>query len=159
MASTAQATPTSSREVTITRIFDAPRELVFRAWTEKEHLARWWGPHHYTNPECEVDLRVGGELRIVMRGPEGTLHPMSGVFREIVRPERLVFSVRAVDLEGTPLLEGLATVTFEEQDGKTLLTLQKTAVGLAPIAERMLDGMEMGWSQSLERLEALVVAA
>src|SRR5258705_11639360 len=87
---TAQAdTKPLTREVTITRLVGAPRELVFRAWTDPKHLAQWWGPRGFTNPVCEVDLRVGGALRIVMRAPNGTEYPMRGVFREIVAPERL----------------------------------------------------------------------
>src|SRR3981081_2563312 len=79
------------REVVITRVFDAPRALVFRAWTDPQHLARWWGPQGFSNPVCETDVRIGGAWRIVMRGPDGAEYPGGGVYREIVVPERLVF--------------------------------------------------------------------
>ena len=74
------------RELVLTRIFDAPRAIVFKAWTDPQQLARWWGPKGFTNPVCELDPRVGGTLRIVMRAPDGQEHPMTGVFREIVEP-------------------------------------------------------------------------
>ena len=157
---TAQAdTKPLTREVTITRLVDAPRELVFRAWTDPKHLAQWWGPRGFTNPVCEVDLRVGGALRIVMRAPNGTEYPMRGVFREIVAPERLVFTNTPVDKDGNDIIDGLTTVTFAEEGGKTRLTLRTHARVLAPDAAWMLEGMEMGWTQSIDRLEAHVTRA
>ena len=144
------------REVIITRIFDAPRELVFKAWTDPKHMIRWWGPHRFTNSACEMDVRVGGTWHIVMRGPNGVDYPCRGVYREIVELERLVFTNNAEDTAGNLLLEGLTTVTFEDYGGKTKLTLQTRAVGLVPDAPSMLAGMEMGWTQSLERLDAHV---
>jgi uncharacterized protein YndB with AHSA1/START domain len=141
------------RALTLTRVFDAPRELVFQAWTEPEHLKRWWGPRGFTSPVCEVDLRVGGTWKIVMRFPDGVNeHVMQSVYREIVPPERLVFSNAALDKDGNRLLEGLTSITFEELDGKTKLTMYTRMTGLVPYADRMLDGMEPGWSQTLERL-------
>ena len=141
------------RELVLTRIIDAPRELVFQAWTDPKHLAQWWGPKRFTNPVCEVDARPGGALRIVMRAPNGADYPMVGVFREVVAPERLVFTNIPVDAAGNHLADGLTTVIFAEQGGKTKLTVHTRAVGVAPIAARMLEGMEAGWTQSLERLE------
>ena len=143
------------RVVLITRILDAPPSLVFKAWTDPAHLAQWWGPKGFTNPVCEIDVRPGGALRIVMRAPDGAEHPMTGTFKEIVENERLVFTVVAVDRDGKPLLEALTTVTFAEQGGMTKLTVHASAVGLASIAAQMLGGMEAGWTQSLERLAAL----
>jgi uncharacterized protein YndB with AHSA1/START domain len=140
------------REVIITRVFDAPRELVFKTWTEAEHLKQWWGPRGFTNPICEVDLRVGGAWRVVMRFPDGNEHTAHGVYREIVKPERIVFTNIALDKDGNRLLEGLTSVTLQDLGGKTKLTLQTRITGLVPYADRMLEGMEMGWSQSLERL-------
>jgi uncharacterized protein YndB with AHSA1/START domain len=149
---TAEATETTQREVVITRIFDAPRSLVFQAWTDPKHMANWWGPNGFTNPVCEMDVRVGGAYHIVMRGPDGADYPCRGVYREIVEPERLLFTNLAVDKEGNVLLDGFTTVTFEEHGGKTKLTLQTRATGLVAGAERMLAGMEAGWTQSLDKL-------
>ena len=145
-----------SVDVTLTRVLDAPRELVFRMWTDPMHMAQWWGPKDFTNPVCEMDVRPGGKMRIDMRAPDGIVYPMTGTFQEIVEPERLVFVAYAEDHDGNPLLESHTTVTFEEQGGKTRLTVQARGVASAPIAPQMLAGMEQGWSQSLDRLEALV---
>src|ERR1700722_7233031 len=78
--------------VILTRLFDAPRDLVFKAWTDPKHLAQWFGPHGFTNPVCEVDLRPGGIWRHVMRGPDGNDYPMISIFQEVLPPERLVFT-------------------------------------------------------------------
>ncbi len=144
---------TADRELTLTRLFAAPRELVFRMWTDPQHVAQWWGPAGFTNPVCEMDVRPGGKLRIVMRAPDGTDYPMTGTVREVVAPERLVFTSAAIDEHGNALIDGLTIVTFTEQGGKTSLTLQTHAIALAPIAARMLEGMDSGWRQSLDRLE------
>lgn len=141
------------REIEITRTFDAPRDLVFRAWTQAEHLARWWGPEGFTNPVCESDPRPGGALRIVMRGPDGTDYPMTGVFREVVPPERLVIDSTARDGTGRPALEAVTTVTFVERGGGTELTVRQRAVALVPEAGPMLAGMQAGMNQSLQRLD------
>ena len=155
-ARSSTAAASAERKLMLTRIFDAPRELVFKAWTDPKHMARWWGPKGFTNPVCEMDVRPGGALRIVMRAPDGVDYPMRGVFREIVKPERLVFTNIALDEDGNAVLEGLTTVTFAEHDGKTKLTLQTNAVALVAEAFQKLEGMEEGWTQSLERLGELV---
>ena len=142
----------AEREVVITRVFDAPRSLVFKAWTDPEHMARWWGPRGFTNPICELDARVGGAWRIVMRSPAGIEYPCGGVYRGIVEPERLVFTNIATDNEGNPVLDGLTTVIFAEQGNKTKITLQTHAVAVVAHAAAYLAGMEVGWTQSLERL-------
>jgi uncharacterized protein YndB with AHSA1/START domain len=93
-----------------------------------------------------------------MRGPDGCDYPMKGVFREVVVPERLVFTNIAFDKEGKHILEGETTVTFAENNTKTTLILRTHAVGLIPIAPQMLAGMEAGWSQSIDKLQELVAA-
>ena len=153
------ATKPAEREIVITRVFDAPRALVFKAWTDPKHLKLWWGPNGFTNPVCEADARVGGAWRIVMRAPDGTEYPCGGVYSEIVESERLVFTNIATDKEGNPVLDGLTTVTFVEQGNKTKLTLQTRAVAVVPYAAAYLAGMEMGWTQSLQRLAAHVAKA
>jgi uncharacterized protein YndB with AHSA1/START domain len=150
---TVQRETATERELVLTRVFDAPRELLFEAWTDAAHLAQWWGPRGFTNPVCELDVRPGGAIRITMRGPDGRDYPMEGVFREIVEPERLVFTNNAVDADGKPLLEGLTTVTFADLGGRTKLTLQTRAEGTGPYTARMLEGMDAGWAQSIEKLE------
>jgi len=139
-----------SREITITRIFDAPRELVYQAWTDPKHVAQWWGPHGFTAPVCEVDARPGGEIYIVMRAPNGMDHAMNGVFQEVVPLERLVFTNGPIDEKKQPEIDGLTIVTFAEHEGgKTKLTLQTRGTAKVDYAARFLQGMEMGWNQSL----------
>jgi uncharacterized protein YndB with AHSA1/START domain len=115
-------------------------------------LAKWWGPRMFTNPVCEIDPRVGGKLKIVMRGPDGTEHTMKGTFREVVRPEKIVFVNNAYDSSGTQHLEGLTAVLFAEEGGKTKLTLYTIATGLTDLSEMMLAGMNEGWAQTIDRL-------
>ncbi|HEY4329261.1 MAG TPA: SRPBCC domain-containing protein [Phycisphaerae bacterium] len=141
------------KEITLTRIFDAPRELVYKAWTDPLQLPRWFGPKTFTIPTCQLDPRVGGSLRIVMRSPQGTHHAMIGVYQEVIPNERLVFTNIPIDDAGNHLLEGLTIVTFETHLGRlTKLTLSTSATGIAPFAPQMLAGMEAGWSQSIDKL-------
>jgi uncharacterized protein YndB with AHSA1/START domain len=139
-------------DLVLTRVFDAPRELVFQAWTEPGRLSRWWGPHGFTNPVCEIDVRPGGAIRIDMRAPNGIVYPMTGVFEEIVPPERLVFRSAALDKDGQPLFQVRNSISFAERGGKTELTLRASVSNVTPAAPPYLAGMEAGWSQSLERL-------
>ena len=142
--------------IAITRVFAAPRALVWQAWTDPKMLGAWFGPRGFTSSVPELDVRVGGGLRIVMHGPDGNDYPMKGVFREVTPLERLVFSNIAVDKDGNHLLEGETSVTLMEADGKTTLTMKSHMVGLVPVAPQMLAGMEAGWTQSIDKLEALV---
>jgi uncharacterized protein YndB with AHSA1/START domain len=139
------------KDLVLTRIFDAPRDLVFRAWTERDRLQRWWGPHGFTNPVCEVDVRPGGAIRIEMAG-HGMRHPMAGVFLEIIAPERLVFTSVPLDGNGESLFEVLNVVTFEDIGGKTRLTLRAIVTETSAAAAQYLAGMDQGWKESLERL-------
>jgi uncharacterized protein YndB with AHSA1/START domain len=156
MPATADTTKTAEREITITRVFNAPRALVFKAWTDASELAQWWGPKGFTNPVCELDVRVGGAIRVHMRSPDGSVYPMKGEFHEIVPPERLVFTNIAVDAADKPIIEGLTTVTFIERGGKTTMTLQTRGRAVVDYAVGYLQGMEMGWSGSIDKLEILL---
>jgi uncharacterized protein YndB with AHSA1/START domain len=156
MSVAAPAKPFAEREITITRTFDAPRALVFKAWTDAKELAQWWGPKGFTNPVCEIDPRVGGALRIHMRSPDGSIYSMKGEIREIVPPERLVFTNIAVDAAGNPIIDGLTTVTFADENGKTKLTLHTRGSAVVDYAAAYLQGMEMGWTQSIDKLQALL---
>jgi len=144
------AAQSAERELVITRVFDAPPRLVFKAWTEPERLIRWWGPQGFTMPSCEMDVRPGGAFRFRMRGPDGTDHRLQGVYREIVEPERLVCTWTWVDAEGKPGHETLLTVHFAEQGGKTKLTLHQAI--FESVTAR--DGHQDGWASSLDRLAA-----
>jgi uncharacterized protein YndB with AHSA1/START domain len=141
------------REIVITRMFDAPRDLVFKAWTDPAHMAQWWGPAHFTNPVCELDVRPGGAIRIDMQGPDGVIYPMKGIYREVVALERISYTNYVFeDAEGHPQLEVLTTVTFADQGGKTKLTVQETVIKARPAVEGALAGMEEGMNQSLDKL-------
>ena len=156
MPATADTTKTAEREITIIRVFNAPRALVFKAWSDVNELAQWWGPYGVTNPVCDLDVRVGGAIRIHMRSPDGSIYPMKGEFREIVPPERLVFTNIAVDAADKPIIEGVTTVTFIERGGKTTMTLQTRGRAVVDYAVGYLQGMEMGWSGSIDKLEILL---
>lgn len=156
MNATAKTAPHGEATVTLTRVFDAPRALVWKAWTDPKMMAQWFGPRSFTIPVCELDVRVGGALRIVMRGPDGNDYPMKGVFREVASPERLVFTNIATDKDGRHLLEGETAITLVEKGDRTALTLKTHAVGLVSIAPQMLAGMEAGWTQSIDKLQELV---
>ena len=144
----------------ITRVFDAPRRLVFQAWTEPERVKRWWGPKDFTTPVCEIDLRPGGVFRTCMRSSEGQEFWSQGVYREIVEPERIVCTDSFADENGNPVspehygmspdwpAEALITATFTEHAGRTRLTVQHAP--LPPGRER--DLCEQGWSESLDKL-------
>lgn len=147
----------ASKEITFTRIINAPRELVFKAWIDPKHLARWWGPKDFTNPVCELDAKPGGLLNIAMTAPDGTLYPVKGVFHEVDEPVKLVFTTTAHDDEhGNPGLEVLSSVTFEDIGGKTKLVLHNVVIKASPEVSGALAGMETGWNQSLDRLIASV---
>jgi len=156
MNATGPSMPPTERELTITRVFDAPRARVFAAWTDAAQLAQWWGPKGFTNPICEFEARIGGRINIHMRAPDGTVYPMEGEIRELAPPERLAFANIAVDEAGRHLLEGFTTVTFTEENGKTRMTLQTRARAVVADAAAHLQGMEVGWTMSIERLEALL---
>jgi uncharacterized protein YndB with AHSA1/START domain/DNA-binding transcriptional ArsR family regulator len=139
---------TSSGELTLNRTYDAPRSLVFAAWSSAEQIARWWGPNGFTAPVCEVDFRPGGKLVILMRG-HGMEHWMRGSFDEIVDQERIVFTVDAGD-EGGHLIH--TVVTFAGQGGKTVLTIEQTI----PKNPMMAKGQRQGWTEQLARLDGLL---
>jgi uncharacterized protein YndB with AHSA1/START domain len=140
------------REFTISREFAAPRELVWQAWTDPEHLAQWWGPRDFTNPVSKWDVRPGGKIYDVMRAPNGVDYPMGGEFREVVAPERLVLACGALDDQGEMLFEILHTVTFTEQDGNTKLLIQSRVTMTTPDAGKYIGGYEPGMTQSLDKL-------
>lgn len=144
------------RSITLVRTFDAPRDLVFEAFTRAEHLAAWWGPQGFTNPVCEVESKVGGKINIHMRGPDGTISPMRGVFRELAAPERIVFLAGVDGPDGKPFFETLNTITLAAEGKRTKLTLRAEVVTAEPGAAVPIAGMEPGWAQSLDRLQGHV---
>jgi uncharacterized protein YndB with AHSA1/START domain len=142
-------------DMTIVRVVDAPRALVWKAWTDPQHLANWFGPKQFTNPVCEADVRPGGTMRITMRGPDGTLYPMVAVYDEVVELERLVWTTSVEHAENVSF-EIRQVTTFAERDGKTELTLQAFVLRATPESAGALGGMHEGWSQSLDKLADLL---
>jgi len=146
------------RELRLTRLLNAPREKVFQVWTDERHLKQWWGPHRFTNPVCKVDARPDGAIHIDMCGPDGTIYPMAGSYQEIVEPELLIFTSIPLDRNGKPLFQVLITVNLSELNDKTELTVQASVLEATDQAGRYLDGMEIGWTQSLERLDTYLAS-
>lgn len=137
------------RELVVTRLIDAPRERVFSMWTDPQHVRRWWGPKDYPATHVEMDVRAGGRWRnCLTSAADGRELWQHGVFREVVKPERLVFTF-VWEEEGERGLETLVTITFADERGKTRLTLRQ--VPFQSIAER--DGHGGGWSSSFDRLD------
>lgn len=142
----------TERELALTRLIDAPPERVFAVWTRR--LPEWWGPHGMTTPFCEMDLRVGGLFRTVMRAPDGTEYPTRGVFLDVVPGERLVFT-DAFDpgWRPHPDIFFTAITTFEPQPGgKTKLTARARHWTAESRARHEQMGFEQGWGESLDRL-------
>lgn len=147
-------------DIVFTRVFDAPRELVWKAWTEPEHLMRWWGPQTFTSPAAKIDLRVGGKYHFAMRSPEGQDFWSTGTFREISPMDRLVMTdafsneqgeIVSPDEHGVPATgpsEFLFTLTFEDLGGKTRLTLVYSGMPAGEMRDMTIQGM----NESLDKL-------
>jgi len=158
MTKSATVPAESPRQVVIRREYDAPRTLVFEAWSKAEHLKHWFAPKGFTVPVCEIDFRPGGAVILVMRAPDGEEYRSKGMFREIVMPERIVFESALLDDRGKPRFEDRNVVTFSERHGKTLVTVTASVTKLYdPTAAGALDGMEQGWMETLDRLEPYLV--
>jgi uncharacterized protein YndB with AHSA1/START domain len=154
------ATTASDRDLVITRVIDAPREKVFKAWTDPELLKQWFAPLPYTAPIAELDVRPGGANLIVMRDPQGNDLPNRGVYLEVVKNERLVFT-NAYTKAWEPSEKPFMTVilTFENESGKTKYTalVRHWTVADRETHEKM--GLYQGWGQCADQLEALVRSA
>lgn len=144
----------SAPAMALTRVFRAPKDLVYKMWTEPEHLKEWWGPHQFTTPECMMDVRAGGAMRITMRWPSGELEPAEGRFDEVIPGEKLVFTLKVPDKKtNVPMFEVRTTVLFGSAGTNTKLTITVHVLMSTPAAEESLKGMSIGWTQTLERLE------
>ncbi len=150
----------ANQTLIITRVFEAPRELVWKAWTDPNHMMRWWGPKRFISPVCKIDFRVGGKYLFCMRSPEGRDYWSTGVYREIVPMERIVYSDNFADEKGNVVpasyynfpeenwpKELLVTVTFE---GKTKMTLHHAGF---PDAHHN-NLASLGWNESFDKLAA-----
>jgi uncharacterized protein YndB with AHSA1/START domain len=154
----------SSNAIFITRSFDAPRELVWKAWSDPEMVMRWWGPKGFTAPVAKNDFHAGGKYLYVMRSPDGQDFWSTGIYREIDAPNRLVVTDSFADEKGNVVpashygmigdwpLELLVTLTFEEENGMTRFSLRHE--GIPP--GQMSDLTKVGWNESFDKLETVL---
>jgi uncharacterized protein YndB with AHSA1/START domain len=148
------------RTLVTTRVFDAPREAVYKAWIDPKQLARWFPPEGFTSPRCEVDPRPGGVIRVDMKAPDGPpfdgkVFPGPGVFREVVPNERLVFTMEP-EIDGQKLPMVLTTVRFEDQTGKTKCTVEQTLETVEAFKAMAKQGMAEGINESLGKLAGVL---
>lgn len=148
--------PESEREVTITRVFDAPARLLFEAYSKPEHIKQWFGPVGWPVTLCEMDFRVGGKFRFAMTGPSGKQNtPFGGTYREIIQNRKIVYD-NGFETDGAGRM--LVTVSFDEQGGQTTLTLHTVFESIAMYRSHMSRGFEQGTNSGLDQLGALVAA-
>jgi len=144
------------QEIVMTRVFDAPRELVFKAYTDPKLIPQWWGPKDHTTTVDKLDVRPGGMWRFVQRGPDGNEYAFKGVYHESLPPERLVYTFEFELMPGHVLLE---TVTFEEHDGKTKVTVTSVFQTVEDRDGMVKSGMEEGAVETWDRLAELLAKA
>jgi uncharacterized protein YndB with AHSA1/START domain len=157
----------NEKELTLTRTFNAPRELVWKAWTDPEMLKHWWGPDNVTIPECEVDLRVGGKFYIVMEAGEGMgsykgiKWPMRAEFTVVEPNKKLSYNAKAwtEGQEKETTIDQTTEVTLTEENGKTKVEVIAIIHKTGPGAKMAVQGMEMGFTQQLEKLNNFLAAA
>jgi len=157
MTATPTAAPASDRELVLTRLIDAPREKLFRAWTDPALLKQWFAPLPWTTSAAELDVRPGGASLIVMRDPEGNEFPNRGVFLEVVKNQRLVFTdafVGGWEPSEKPFITGI--LTFEDAGGKTRYTARVRHWTVADREAHEKMGFHQGWGQCTDQLAALV---
>lgn len=140
------ATQVGESEIVITRVFDAPRDLVFDAWTKEEHLSKWWGPQGFTMTTQQFDMKQGGTWEFIMHGPDGVDFPNTNVFVEVVKPERIVFKHAVFP-------HFLATASFEYLEGKTKLTYRTVFEENAAVFDKVKTYAVPGAEQTMDRLE------
>jgi uncharacterized protein YndB with AHSA1/START domain len=149
------ATERANDEITIERVFDAPRALVFEHWVEAEHVGAWFAPATFDVTACEVDARPGGSWRVTYRAPgAGDMHIEHGEFKEVASPERLVFTLINENGRGEVMLRSEVSVTFTERDGKTTMFFRQT--GFA--SSKMRGGVADGWGSCFQKLDAQLAA-
>jgi uncharacterized protein YndB with AHSA1/START domain len=154
-------TTQTAPEVIVTRVFNAPVELVWKAWTDPVHLMRWWGPKGFTSPTCKIDFKVGGKYHFCMRSPDGQDLWSTGTYREIIPLKKIVWTDSFADKDGNVVsgsvygMDGLplefhVTIWFEPQGNKTKFTVHHRGL---PAGE-MIEMTQAGWNESLDKLEA-----
>jgi uncharacterized protein YndB with AHSA1/START domain len=149
------AEDTSGRELVVSRMLNAPRDLVYKVWTDPKHIAQWWGPDGFTNTIIEMDVRPGGISRLIMHGPNGVDYPNRIIYTEVIKPERLVY-MHGSDIDDDPN-QFETTITFEAKGNKTLLTMRAVFVSVEEFQKVVREyGALEGNKQTLNRLEELL---
>ncbi len=145
------------KELNITKLIEAPRDEVFKAWITPELMMQWFGPKNFSTPICRLDAQPDGEIYLEMEDLDGKRYPIKGVFEEIETPEQIVFTSSTVeDINGDPNLINRETISFREQDGGTKMTLHIEVLKATPKVAQELLSMELGWSQSFDKLGELM---
>ena len=155
---------TTTKNIIITRIFNAPVTVVWKAWTDPKHIMQWWGPKNFTSPTCKIDFRVGGKYLYCMRSPEGQDFWSTGTYREIIPLKKIVCTDSFSDEKGNIVpasqygmgddfpLELQVTLLFEEQDGKTKFTLEHAGMPAGEMSEMT----SAGWNESFDKLDSIL---
>lgn len=147
-------TETAERTLILTRTLNAPVEKVFLAWSDPQHLVKWWGPKDFTLPHCEQDFRVGGKYRFCMRAPDGSDHWVRGEYTHIDAPHRLVFTWLREEADGDIWCDTVVALDFEQRAGSTVMTLNQTTFATTAHCDEHRDG----WNECLDRLAEHVQA-
>ena len=142
-----------ARPLVVSRIFPAPRDVVFQAWSSVDHVKRWFCPAGYTVPQAKVEFRVGGAFEVCMRSPEGQDYWTKGEFAEIVPNARLVIDMSAVGEKDARLFRAHTVVTFADERGATKMEVTQSYTLFEPLARQMIQGASQGWAQTLDRLD------
>ena len=154
------------KEVTLEKVYDASPETVWQAWTQPEMLKQWWGPDNVTIPQCEVDLKIGGKFYIVMEAGEamgpykGTLWPMQAEFTEVIPNEKLSYTAQAwtEGMKEDTTIDQTTNITFSADGDKTKVTVKAAIYKTGPKAGMAAEGMQMGFTQQLEKLSAFLAS-
>jgi uncharacterized protein YndB with AHSA1/START domain len=150
MASSTVAT--KQHQLNVSRVFPAPRELVFQAWSSAEHVKHWFCPQVFTVPHATVEFRAGGKFDVCMRAPDGQEHWTRGHFVDIIPNARLVIEMGVADADNQPIFSAHTVVDFKDECDGTRMTVAQTYTLFQPIAEMMVGGAEQGWKETLDRL-------
>lgn len=148
--------PTAAKPFTIERVIAAPRKLVWEAWTLPVLLSQWFAPDYYTVPVCELDVRVGGAIKLTMQAPDGTSFPMTGTYKEIISGRKLRSVQSPLDENGKSLFDLDLTVHLDDEGEKTKITVTASALATSPKAAPHLAGLQPGWEQNLANLERML---
>jgi|GEM_PF-865315 len=148
--------PTAAKPFTIERLIDAPRKLVWEAWTLPVLLSQWFAPDYYTVPVCELDVKVGGTIKLTMQAPDGTSFPMTGTYKEIVPKSKLRSIQSPLDENGKPLFDLDLTVVLSDEGKKTKVIITASALATSSKATPHLAGLQPGWEQNLANLDRML---